>query len=68
MSRYCEPCKFLNLTEKRQNELKKIGDHKDHYCNLFKGHVLHQGEHPRLVRLPSCVATGKAFIQEQEQD
>lgn len=52
-SKYCnDNCKYLSITEARQN-LKKVK--LPHYCLKFKKQVKHKNQHPLLLKLKECL-------------
>lgn len=50
--KYCNECKNLSLTEKKQKLMKL--NYLDHICTLLNKRIMHKGQHPRLPRLDDC--------------
>lgn len=56
---FCNNCKFLSLTEEKQNKYKL--NKKNHYCNLYNKTIFHKEYHPKLPRLDECMRTNHNF-------
>jgi hypothetical protein len=52
-------CKWLEPTEKRQDELKRMGRILNHRCMKYLKFVKHEGFHPDLVKLDECKRDNK---------
>lgn len=58
MSSICGDCHFLNLTEKRQNELYDLtGMKSHHFCMKYKKILIHwPNKEPDITRCEECIA------------
>ena len=55
LTRYCDKCRFLNVTEEEQNKI-KLNDNQltKHYCLLFNQMLFHKDYHPKIPRIEEC--------------
>jgi len=55
LTRYCDKCRFLNVTEEEQNKI-KLNDNQltKHYCLLFNQMLFHREYHPKIPRIEEC--------------
>jgi hypothetical protein len=55
LTRYCDNCRFLNVTEEQQNKI-KLNDNQltKHYCLLFNQMLFHKDYHPKIPRIEEC--------------
>lgn len=56
MSKYCDDCFFLSLTEDEQNRQRELPNLavQEHYCLKYRERVKHEGNHPHIMRLARC--------------
>lgn len=53
---YCyKNCKYLNITEKEQDEKKSKREwYPYHFCTLYEVQLFHYGEHPQIYKFLGC--------------
>jgi len=54
-NKYCNRCRFLNVTEEEQNKI-KLNDNQltKHHCILFNRVLFHREYHPNIPRIEEC--------------
>jgi hypothetical protein len=55
LTRYCDNCRFLKVTEEEQNKI-KLNDNQltKHHCILFNRVLFHREYHPNIPRIEEC--------------